>query len=226
MKMSVLILTMLCVFSAQAQYVTAQVLAFTNATVEEEIKVQMALSAIEEIVNSDEFYKEVLSMSYKIGKKTYRGFSQTKLSSEEVLKSIYSARENFPGGAEHSIDLYLNMYYERSSTIGWTAPKEKFIHMNRYHHDRYSLAQTAGNLFHEWLHKINHDHSKRHNSLRPHSVPYKLGQLIAEKIAERESPGDRKLKAQYRQEFKSVMTQDCEHGNLRTPASDDNSLTF
>lgn len=177
-------------FSAVAQSLDVQLLTLTNATASEEQKIKSALRLIKKVVNSSEFREAVLSMRYRVWGRSYRGFAQTSDSAETVLKKILQAEENFSGGSASSIDLNLDMYYEESDTVGYTNPDDPFMHMNRYIHDSYSAAQTAGNIFHEWLHKINYGHSFYGMPQRPHSVPYKLGDLLATMAAKIESEGD------------------------------------
>ena len=202
---------LLCSFSSFAQTLSIQVHEFTNPSEADSQRVERALFLLEDIVNDEDFRQQALNMSYKIGSTTYTGFTQTELSAEEVLNSIFEAKENFDEGSAGVMDLFMDMYYARSSTIGYTSQRDKFFHMNRYHHQNYSPAQTVGNIFHEWLHKIGHGHSKRNNTYRPHSVPYKLGNLIAKMAAERDSHGDPVLKSMFMQEFNEGMNQDCQH---------------
>jgi hypothetical protein len=180
MKKIFIILLMLNSVASFANPLKVNALALTGADGRDEDRIHRALSQINEVVNSDEFRNQILSMKYNIGNRLYNGFSQTTSTPEQVLAKILEATENFSGGEKHSIDLFLDMYYERSSTVGYTSPKDKFIHMNRYFHANYTAEETAGNIFHEWLHKIGFDHSKRNNAERPHSVPYKLGKLLAQ----------------------------------------------
>jgi hypothetical protein len=204
MKMIFAISTLLFSLTSLAQNLKINVLALTGADASDERRIYGALKLIEDVVNTEEFRTRVLDMSYKIGKSTYKGYSQTDSSPEEVLNSILLAKENFAGGRESEIDLFLDMYYKRNSTIGYTGPKDKFIHMNRYFHSRYTSLETAGNIFHEWLHKIGHGHSQRHNDFRPHSVPYKIGKLMIEMAAEVESGGNSVLKAKIIKEMSHV----------------------
>lgn len=179
MKMIFATLATLFTFSAMATPLKTELLSLTGADAQDEDRITRALHMIEEVVNSEEFRAAILNMKYKIGSTEYSGFSQTNETPAQVLAKILDATENFTGGQKHSIDLHLEMYYERSSTVGWTSPSDKVIHMNRYFHANYTAEETAGNLFHEWLHKIGYNHSKYNNSARPHSVPYKLGNLLS-----------------------------------------------
>lgn len=163
-------MAMLLSFSVMATTpLKVKVHALTGADARDEDRISRAVNIIEEAVNSEEFRATILSLK----------FTQTNLSSSQVLTKILDATENFSGGEKNSIDLFLDMYEERSSTVGWTKPSDKFLHMNRYFHKNYSPEETAGNIFHEWLHKIGFNHSKYNNSQRPHSVPYKLGYLMS-----------------------------------------------
>lgn len=180
---------------------TLKLHAFTNATPEDKARVTEALRLLEEVVNRPEFRDRVLNMTYKIGKNTFQGYTQTDATPTQVLQDIESAVENYNDGGPGVIDLFLDSYYKRSSTVGYTSVKDKFIHMNRYIQSSYTPQQTAGNIFHEWMHKIGYGHSSRNNVYRPHSVPYKLGYLVAEMV----SGNDQKMKAMMIESMK------CDH---------------
>lgn len=156
-------------FSVLATPLKVKLLDLKGADARDEDRISRALTIVEEAVNSEEFRATILNTK----------FTQTNLSSPQVLAKILDAVENFTGGEKHTIDLFLHMYEERSSTVGYTSPSDKYLHMNRYFHANYTPEETAGNIFHEWLHKIGFNHSKYNNSQRPHSVPYKLGYLLS-----------------------------------------------
>jgi hypothetical protein len=180
MKKIFVILLLLNSVASFANPLKVNVLGLKGADGRDEDRIQRALSIINDVVNSEEFRSQILNMKYSIGNRSYAGYSQTTSTPEQVLAKILEATENFSGGEKHSIDLFLEMYYERSSTVGYTSPKDKVIHMNRYFHANYTAEEAAGNIFHEWLHKVGFNHSKRNNAERPHSVPYKLGKLLSQ----------------------------------------------
>lgn len=194
-----------------AQNFETNLLELRGATDVEETRIRASLELIKEVVQSDEFRSRVKNMTYKIGKRTYKGFSQTNLSPEAILDSIYEAQENFSGGSVGVMDLNLEMYEEASSTIGYTDSNDPFVHMNRYHHNAFTVVETSDNIFHEWLHKINHEHSFRRNKYRDHSVPYKLGDLVSEMVAEKMSNGDPMLKSM----LTDVSEVVCHHSDLQ-----------
>ena len=164
---------------AFAQTLKVNLLSLTGADARDEDRIHRALDIITEVVNSEAFRAEILNMKYKIGNKEFSGYTQTTLTPKQILDKILDGTENFSGGQKNSIDLFLDMYYQRSSTVGYTSVNDKYLHMNRRFHANYTPEETAGNIFHEWLHKIGFDHSQKNNSERPHSVPYKLGYLLA-----------------------------------------------
>lgn len=189
---------------------TLKVHAFTNATPEDVTRVTQALKLLEGVVNNPAFKDRVLNMTYKIGKDTFQGYTQTEMTPTQILQDIEKGQENYQGGSEGVIDLFLDSYYQRSSTVGYTSVSDKFIHMNRYIQGSYTSAQTAGNIFHEWMHKIGYDHSSRNNVYRPHSVPYKLGYMVAEMVASKLAGKNQKLKVEIMDSMNSAVSF-CNH---------------
>ncbi len=165
-----------------AQDLTLKLHQLSNASPLDEDRIARAKKLMVEVVNDPKFRTKILSMTYPDRGEQVPGFTQTGHSRELVLSTILAGKENYPGTAG-VIDLHLNIYYEASDTVGYTNPWEAIIHLNRYFHQDYTAAESAGNLFHEWLHKIGYTHSRRYNRYRPHSVPYKLGYLVAEMAA-------------------------------------------
>lgn len=189
---------------------TVKLQSLTNATPEVTTKVTQALKLLENVVNTPAFKDRVLNMTYKIGKTTYQGYTQTDLTPTQILQDIEKGQENYAGGSDGVIDLFLDSYYQRSSTVGYTSKTDKFIHMNQYIQGSYTAAQTAGNIFHEWMHKIGYDHSSRNNVYRPHSVPYKLGYMVAEMVAAKLAGKNQKLKAEIMDSMNSAVSL-CNH---------------
>ena len=52
--------------------------------------------------------------------------------------------------------------------------------MNTKFFNPYTPAEVAGNIFHEWTHKLGFDHDVIYTSERNATVPYALGFLIRE----------------------------------------------
>jgi hypothetical protein len=50
--------------------------------------------------------------------------------------------------------------------------------MNTKYFYVYTPYQVAGNLTHEWLHKLGFDHDVASTPARPYSVPYAVGYIL------------------------------------------------
>jgi hypothetical protein len=48
--------------------------------------------------------------------------------------------------------------YSSSSMMGYTTPQTLLIKINRKFFDDFDIAHVAGNLTHEWTHKLGFDH--------------------------------------------------------------------
>jgi hypothetical protein len=161
---------------------------------EQEIeKIELARLHIEKTVNSYEFYNFVIKYSFSVNKCTgklwwkkcspvlYNNFWSTNLTNKEVYETIMKGSEKLSKeGENESADIFLQIdkSYSRN-VIGYTSPDIQWQFIYNWFFKQSSTKEIAGNLFHEWLHKIGFDHDFRNNSFRPHSVPYALGEFVA-----------------------------------------------
>lgn len=180
-----------------AQTLKVNVMSLRGATKTDRTRINKALGYIEKIVNSQSFRGKVLSSTY----------TQTTKSAEQILGSILLAKENFAGGSQHVIDLNMEMYYEVDGSIGYTYSSDPYFYMNRWYHADYTAMQTAGNIFHEWLHKLDHEHSYEWTEDRKDSVPYKLGYMVADMASDLAAKGDPLAKELMLKSFQV----DCNH---------------
>lgn len=146
----------------------------TNFKPKDEEKVRRAIEIIREVIKSVEFKEKVLNFEYA-GKKS---FVDTKLTNQEVYQSLLKASEDLRPEVDHEMDLELELYYSRKNVVGYTYPNVLRIWMNRKYFDVYTPAQVAGNIFHEWTHKLGFEHDYRYTVSRDASVPYAIGYLI------------------------------------------------
>lgn len=148
---------------------------FTDKQLE---KIKQAMCVISFVVNSEEFHRRLSGMS----------FTSTIDSPEEIYKKISLGREDFGSVAntfgmdhsddDHEIDLSLRYYNSWwSKVIGYGLPHSAWVWMNWKYHASFSVPQMAGNLFHEWLHKIGYDHASARDLA---SAPYAIGNLVSE----------------------------------------------
>jgi hypothetical protein len=141
-------------------------------------KVLKALELIKKVIRSSEFKNKIMSYTYR-GKREF--IDNNGKSNEEVYQSLLDASEDLLPGRDHTMNLELELYYNRwTSTVGYTTPDTLRIWMNNKFFSSYTPAEVAGNIFHEWTHKLGYDHDSSYSESRDHSVPYALGYLIEE----------------------------------------------
>ncbi len=145
---------------------------------------EKARVALEKAVNSEEFKQKVLHFTYD-GQETY--VQNNGLTNLQIYNKIMAGAEEFPSqtAANNTMDLYTE-YYTSSwfgrNVVGYTSPDTSTIFMNSYFFNYATPDGVAGNMIHEWLHKLGFDHDYNSTARRPASVPYAVG-YIAEEIA-------------------------------------------
>jgi hypothetical protein len=143
----------------------------------DEEKVLKAFEIIKKVVASPAFRERVLNFTYQ-GKKQF--FDNEGKSNAEIYQMLLDGREDLVPQANNQMDLELQLYYSWKSTVGYTTPGELRIYVNTKFFDPYTPSQVAGNVFHEWTHKLGFDHATSYSVSRDSSVPYAIGYLIVE----------------------------------------------
>ncbi len=141
-------------------------------------KLQRAAELVERVVNSPEFRQAVLDKTHG-GERRFANAGG--MSNEEIYAAILAAKENHTSAADGEIDLDLtlrNFSFFQRNVVGYTYESTPEITMNRRFFSQYTPAEIAGNMVHEWLHKLGFDHDFRSTSQRPHSVPYAVGEIV------------------------------------------------
>lgn len=139
----------------------------TNYTPNQKLKLHLAGESIEKVFNSPEFRSSFLSTRFT---------SNKGMSNEDILETLLKAAER-PGGVENgTMDLMVTMYSNRfSRVVGYTTFDSPFVFTNSKFHNDYNSCQIAGNLSHEWSHKMGFTHESAAESS---SIPYALGELV------------------------------------------------
>jgi hypothetical protein len=150
-----------------------------NAT--EAALLEQARVLLEKVVNSEAFKQQVLHFTY-LGQETY--VQNNGLTNQQIYDDIMAGAEQLPTptAANQIMDLYTELYYKPGNVIGYTDPSVHTIFMNSYFFDSAAASAIAGNMMHEWLHKLGFDHDFASTARRPSSVPYAIG-YIAEDLA-------------------------------------------
>ncbi len=140
-------------------------------------KMEAAIEIIKLVVATEEFKERVLNHTYN-GKRTFvdnRGFSN-----EEIYQIILNGAERLQPSRNNTLDAEVQLYFEDSTTIGYTYSSSRKIWVNSKYFNSYTAAGVAHNLFHEWIHKLGFTHSSSWSESRDYSVPYSLGYLMGE----------------------------------------------
>ena len=145
---------------------------------------EQSRAVLEKVVNSEEFKQRVIHFTYQ-GQETY--VQNNGLTNLQIYNDIVQAAEQLPTptAANNTIDLFVQLYTSSwfgRNVIGYTDPSVPTIFMNTYFYNSATPAETAGNMMHEWMHKLGFDHDFNATAQRPSSVPYAVG-YIAEELA-------------------------------------------
>lgn len=150
-------------------------LVLMNFTASRQDKINQATELIKKIVASEEFREAVINHTYN-GKKTF--VDNGGLTNVQIYHRFLLGAEKLSPEQNNTLDAEIELYYDSSSTIGYTNPTTRRIWMNTKFYDNYTSAQVAGNLTHEWLHKLGFGHATTSTPSRPYSVPYAIGYII------------------------------------------------
>lgn len=141
-------------------------------------------TVLEKVVNSEEFKQRVIHFTYQ-GQETFvQNNGYTNL---QIYNQIIAGAEQTPTPTEANgiMDLFVSLYtssYFGRNVIGYTDPTVHTIFMNSYFFNYADPTGVAGNMMHEWMHKLGYDHDFHATAQRPSSVPYAVG-YIAEELA-------------------------------------------
>lgn len=149
---------------------------YDNFSAEQEAKVEIAIALIKKVIASQEFKDRVINHTYE-GKKTY--VDSKGLSNTQIYRKILEAAERMGiTSRNNTMDVELELYHAATTTIGYTYPNVTRIWMNTKYFDKYTPHQVAGNLMHEWVHKLGFGHAIKWSKSRDYSVPYAVGYLM------------------------------------------------
>ena len=148
---------------------------FVNFDVDQSKKVDTAIDIIKKVIASPEFRTQVINFTYQ-GKRTF--VDNGGLTNEQIYLKLLKGAESLLPEENYEMDLELELYYSSRSTVGYTYANTVRIWMNTKFFNVYTPSQVAGNIFHEWTHKLGFEHASSYSVSRDSSVPYALGYLM------------------------------------------------
>lgn len=149
---------------------------FINFSDYGEQKMRRAFDVLEQAVNSEEFKNRVINFKNSNGERSFA--SNKNLTNEEIYEIFMEGREVLQPDTVGEMNFYLRLYTRWwSKVIGYTSPDTNIISINNRFFRTFSPNQVAGNLAHEWVHKLGfvHRSAKEHDS-----VPYAIGYIVEE----------------------------------------------
>lgn len=148
---------------------------YMNMTSAQKTKYNKAVSIVKKVVATESFRKKILNFVYA-GKKQFS--NNNGKTNSQIYQAILDAAEKLKPAKNNTMDLGVKMYYTNNSVVGYTNPSITYINVNTKFFNSYAANQVAGNLFHEWLHKLGYGHDSSSTSRRPYSVPYAVGYMV------------------------------------------------
>lgn len=129
-------------------------------------KHRTAQKMLETVVNSWEFRQELLALALS---------STGGMTNAKIYNVIINGAEILSPEIDNEADIFVNAYKKRGAVVGYTYESTEKTWLNLKFFNTFNYSEIAGNLFHEWLHKLGFGHS----SANEHSsVPYAVGYLV------------------------------------------------
>jgi len=138
------------------------------------VKLDVSFELLEKVVNSEEFKNRVVNFKNSKGERKFA--SNQGLSNEQIYARFMDGRETLQPQTAGEMNLFLKLYHRPwSKVIGWTNGDINTIHINWRFFKNFNPWDVAGNLAHEWIHKLGFGHTsaKEHDS-----VPYAIGYIV------------------------------------------------
>ncbi len=148
-----------------------------NGTTTQRDKLDRAEQKIREIVRSQAFKDRVINHTYNGVK---RFVDNQGLTNTQIYYRILNGAETLLPTKDNEMDLKIKLYYEASSTVGYTSSSSSYINMNTKFLNNYTVSETAKTMMHEWLHKVGFSHARYYSTSRDYSVPYGVGRIVME----------------------------------------------
>ena len=144
-------------------------------TAEQESKYNKAIEIVKLVVATEKFKNDVLNFTYN-GQKAF--IDNKGLTNAQVYQAILNAAETLKPIKNNMMDLEVELYYAANSVVGYTNGGTRRIWVNTKFFNSFKENSVAGNLFHEWLHKLGYTHAYASTPTRPYSIPYAVGYIM------------------------------------------------
>lgn len=129
------------------------------------------------MVNGEKFKEKICKI---------KKFTSCDHDGQKVYELFMKGRQVGDKSDDFEMDVDLTIYSAPfwKKTIGYTYPSTVRTWINRKYFLAFTLAGIAGNISHEYCHKIGLDHTFNWTPERAASAPYFIGYLIEELVTE------------------------------------------
>lgn len=165
-----------------------------DLTPDEQQEINEAAQIAEKLLNSDEFRNWCINHSYervtitgRLWWKKYHyqkvfGFHYTTDTGKQVYDKIMAGAEVLDPIPDGEADIWVTVDRRNSTRIvGYTYPNSKWQWIYKWVFRSWGPKDVAGNLIHEWCHKLGYDHEYKFTNNREFSVPYSVGYYVSSK---------------------------------------------
>jgi hypothetical protein len=117
-------------------------------------------------------------------------------SRKEIYNHLLCGEEKLTSGEDKEADIFLKIDRRRNRRVlGYTYPNTSWQWIYATFFGRADYREIAGNLAHEWCHKMGYQHEFKYNFLRQFTVPYAVGYFVKdfEPIPMSDIPIDKKI---------------------------------
>jgi hypothetical protein len=164
----------------------------SSLTPNEKEKLELAANHIVDCINSDEFKDWCLGFNYsytdctgslwwkKCQKVIVNHFNWNDgLSNEQVYNKLMSGSEHLSPNADAEMDITLVIdRRNKRGVLGYTYPNSYKQWIYSWFLSSSSYRDVAGNIFHEYCHKLGFDHAYKFHTTRQYTIPYACGYLV------------------------------------------------
>ena len=169
---------------------------------EEELKkLELARAHMEKALSSRAFFEFCRDYSYEHKRCTGRFWwkkctvnvvQEFRWNKEKSRKEIYNhllcGEENLVAGEDKEADIFVKIDRRRNRRVlGYTYPNTSWQWIYSTFFGRASYKEIAGNLAHEWCHKMGYGHEYKYSYLRQFTVPYAVGYFVRDFDSEEKS---------------------------------------
>ncbi len=153
---------------------------------------EASVSKMARALGSDNFEDFCLRYSYKSQSCTgywwwkkcksiiHKSFRWNKeLCRKEIYDKLMSGKETLSPDHDNEADVFLSLDKKnKKGVLGYTYPSTNWQWIYNWFFKTGNADSIAGNIAHEWCHKMGFGHERKYNSLRSKTVPYAVGYFV------------------------------------------------